>query len=147
MRMVVVISLLLWAMTSAAQQATSIEELAESIRRGEVYDSHPAQLRVKNVGNEVIEDLTVVFPNGEVEFGDIPMGATTAYEEVSGGVFPYAAYRLKIDGELVTQPVIDWSGARPLEGDRFTYHLELVTPVRPTWPWRLAVARIEVTKD
>ena len=147
MRIVVLLYLLLCMTLSAAQQPTSIEELVELIRRSEVYDAHLAQLRVTNVGNEAIEDLTVVFPNGEVEFGDIPVGATTAYEDVTGGVFPYAAYRLEIDGEPVTQPVIDWSGAQPLEGERFTYNLELATPVHASWPWRLAVARAEVTRD
>jgi hypothetical protein len=56
------------------------------------------------LGAEDIEDLTLGFPKGRIEFGDIPAGSTTSYREAPGGVYGYAAYRFKIHGRLVTQP-------------------------------------------
>ena len=131
---------------SEAQQTTSLQDLLESVRRERHDASYAARLRVTNSGEEDIEDLTVLFPNGEVGFGDVPVGTTTEYKEATGGVYRYAAFRLQIDGQLVTQPVIDWVGAAPMEGTSFTYELELVAPGRP-WPSRLAVRLVEVIKD
>ena len=152
MRAVAVTSLFLWAMLSAAQQPTSIDELVELIRRAPAYDGHPAQLRVRNVGDDAIEGLTIVFPNGVVEFGDVPAGAATEYEQLDGGVFTSAAYRFEADGERVIQPVIDWAGAVPLEGERFTYYIELVRLVRPSFPVvpgvpRVGISRVDVSED
>jgi hypothetical protein len=66
----------------------------------------------------------VVFPEEEIAFGDVPAGATTGYLDVPQGVYAYAAYRLVVDGEQVTQPVIDWVGEEPLEGKAFTYTID-----------------------
>ena len=101
------------------------------------------RLRITNSGMQAIENLTVLFPEDEIAFGDIPAGATTEYKEAPGGVYGYAAYRLEIDGQIITQPVIDWVGEVPMEGKSFTYKLDF-DPSRP----QLQMAQlIEVTKD
>ena len=82
------------------------------------------QLRVINSGKEPIESLTVIFPDAELEFGDIPVGATTAYKVVPRGVYAYAAYRYKIGQVDVTQRVPDFVGASPMGRGRFSYELE-----------------------
>jgi len=72
--------------------------------------------------------LVVIFPNNvRVSFGDVAAGATTNYSEVPGGVYPYAAYRLTIDGVVIDQPVIDWVGEAPMAGIAFTYRIDVDT--------------------
>ena len=88
-------------------------------------DLEPTRLRVANVGAVPIRDLTVMFPDEQVGFGDVPAGATTGYEDFRHGVYSYAAYRFEIDGALISQPVIDWVGEEPLPGEAFTYSLAL----------------------
>lgn len=80
-------------------------------------------LRIANVGVHDIKNLTVLFPDGEVEFGDLPVGSTTEYEEAPGGVYSYAAFRLDVAGETIIQGVTDWLGAEPIAGDSFTYEV------------------------
>jgi hypothetical protein len=101
------------------------------------------QLRVINAGNEAIEDLTIIFPDSEVEFGDIPAGAATEYLVVPRGVYGYAAYRYTRDRVPVTQRVRDFMGASPLGRARFSYTLELDSSSTPTGAIRL----VEVTND
>ena len=132
----------LCALPSTAQEGASLRDALERIERGGADESHPAQLRIVNEGKENIEKFTVLFPNGEVEYGDVPAGVTTAYREVPGGVYGYAAYRLEFRGQIIVQPVIDWVGAAPKEGARFSYRLEVDAAWLPT-PVRL----IEVTID
>lgn len=88
------------------------------------------QLRITNEGSEDIHGLVVLFPGSSANasaaqtvFGDIPAGATTAYQDISSGVYRYAAYRSTINGQQVTQPVVDWMGETPLRGQRFTYRI------------------------
>ena len=84
------------------------------------------QLRVVNVGTQDIENLTIVFPSHTVEFGDVPSRSTTSYAASPGGVYGYSAFRFDLGGENRLQPVIDWVGAEPRQGTRFTYWLELM---------------------
>lgn len=79
------------------------------------------QLRITNNGKMTVENLSVLFPEDEVQFGSISPGMTTSYQDVPNGVYGYAAYRFDVDGEIITQPVIDWVGEVPLGGDTFTY--------------------------
>ena len=85
--------------------------------------SDSARLRITNVGDMPIRNLTVLFPEDQVHFGDVAVGETSRYVDVPHGVYHYAAYRLEIDGALVTQPVIDWVGDEPMQGESFTYSL------------------------
>ncbi len=85
------------------------------------------RLRVTNAGTVPIQNLIVLFPEDKVEFGDVPPGATTEYEPVPNGVYSYAAYSFDLAGSNVGQPVIDWVGAEPLEGEAFTYVIDLDT--------------------
>jgi hypothetical protein len=101
------------------------------------------QLRVINAGTEAIEDLTIIFPDSEVEFGDLPVGAATAYQAVPRGVYGYAAYRFKRDRVPVTQRVRDFVGAAPMGRARFSYRLELDSSQMP----RGAIRLVEVTND
>ena len=47
-------------------------------------------------------------------------------------MYGYAAYQVTFDGQMITQPVLDWMGAAPLDGDSFTYVLS-VDPQQPQW--------------
>ena len=84
-----------------------------------------SQLRVTNAGTVPIENLVVLFPDEEIEFGDVPAGATTEYKPVPEGVYRYAAYRFELAGSSVTQPVLDWMGEEPIDGEAFTYVIDL----------------------
>jgi hypothetical protein len=122
-------------------------ELGTKVRWALVEIPHvwDARLRVVNTGGEDIKNLTVGFPKGRIEFGDIPAGSTTAYREAPDGVYGYASYRFKIDGRLATQPVIDWVGELPMVGKSFTYTLELGPSSYPSL--RRMVQLVEVTVD
>jgi hypothetical protein len=85
----------------------------------------------------------VLFPESQTPFGDVAAGATTTYRAVAGGGFRYAAYRLDIDGEIVTQPIIDWVGETPMQGRAFTYTID-VDPRRPRFQ---IVQLFSVTRD
>ena len=82
------------------------------------------RLRIANQSNIALHDLIIIFPNQRIEFGDVPGGVTTAYQDVAGGVYRYAAYNVEVKGKKYEQPVIDWVGETPLQGDAFTYILE-----------------------
>ncbi len=82
------------------------------------------RLRVTNNGSVLIEDLVVLFPEDSIAFGDVPAGTTTDYKGVPDGVFSYAAYQFVVDGQVVTQPVIDWIGESPMSGMLFTYTID-----------------------
>ena len=86
--------------------------------------TQPQRLRVTNQGVIPLYDLVVIFPNQRIEFGDVPAGATTGYQVASHGVYRYAAYKVELDGRKYTQPVIDWVGETPMQGEAFTYILE-----------------------
>lgn len=96
------------------------------------------KLRIVNSGNQDITHLTVLFPgptsNAEaarVEFGDIPAGETTEYQNVPAGVYRYAAYEYTLVDRVVQQAVIDWVGESPMEGLNFTYRIELDSQKEP----------------
>ncbi len=85
-----------------------------------------------NSGGEDIQGLSVLFPGPtadseatRVQFGDVPAGATSSYQAVPSGVYRYAAYEYRLDGRLVLQPVMDWVGERPMDGQAFTYEIKL----------------------
>ena len=94
------------------------------------------RLRITNSGAEPIDDLVVLFPGEEVAFGDVAPGETTEYKAVGEGVYRYAAYRFQVDGQEITQPVIDWVGEEPVQGDAFTYVLDYDParePIQQIW--------------
>ena len=82
------------------------------------------RLRITNNGSVPINNLVVIFPQDRIEFGNIPAGTTTDYKDVPNGVFSYAAYQFDVDGETITQPVIDWVGESPMSGILFTYTID-----------------------
>ena len=90
-----------------------------------------------------IENLSVLFPDDEIRFGSISPGATSEYQDVPNGVYAYAAYHFEIDGEMILQPVIDWVGERPLDGDTFTY----VLTFSPNQPLGQMVRLMEVINE
>lgn len=123
--------------------ASALMVLAMLAGCGSHLDPSGPRLRVTNAGSTTIVALTVIFPEDRVYFGDIAPGATSAYQEVPNGVYRYAAYSLEIDGALVTQPVIDWVGEVPLEGQDFTYAIE----VHPLGSPFGIVSLLDVTRD
>jgi hypothetical protein len=86
--------------------------------------SKTPRLRIINSGSYAVENLVVWFPEEQIELGDVPVGATTEYIDVPKGVYRYAAYRFEIDGEIITQSVIDFMGEEPLDGTLFTYIID-----------------------
>jgi hypothetical protein len=103
----------------------------------------PPRLRISNQGQASIQGLHVLFPEDEIEFGDVPAGATTAYADVPNGIYAYAAYRFIVDGEEITQPVIDWVGEEPMDGEFFTYTIAY----DPAGPPIQKIQLLEVTQD
>lgn len=96
------------------------------------------QLRITNSGGEDIHDLVVLFPGAtadavaiHVEFGDVRAGETTGYRDVPSGVYRYAAYEYMVDSRVVNQAVVDWVGESPMQGERFTYSIQLNTTKVP----------------
>ena len=91
------------------------------------------QLRITNSGDTDITGLVVIFPAGygwdagtsRIEFGDIPAGQTSEYQNVPSGVYRYAAYDYVLDGVKVGQPVTDWVGEEPMAGKKITYQIAL----------------------
>ncbi|MEW5938529.1 MAG: hypothetical protein AB1750_02600, partial [Chloroflexota bacterium] len=90
-------------------------------------EKQTSRLRIVNSGSFNIKNLVVRFPEDQIEFGDVPAGATTEYVDVPNGVYRYAAYQLEVDGEIVTQPVVDFIGEEPMSGTLFTYTLDFDT--------------------
>ena len=82
-------------------------------------------LRVRNVGSVPIGALRVAFPGTSAEFGDIAVGAMTAYQPTAG-VYGYAPFRYTVDGKVRFQIVDDFVGEVPERGQRFTYNVELI---------------------
>jgi hypothetical protein len=76
--------------------------------------SSAAQLRIVNASGVPFTQLSALFPQDQVSFGDVPPGATTQYRAVPGGVYRYAAWRYYRDGASVLEPVIDWVGESPM---------------------------------
>jgi len=101
------------------------------------------RLRLINAGSSSVRDLVILFPKDRIDFGDLPSGATSAYQSIPNGVFRYAAFRGGVDGVAINQPVIDWVGEEPLEGDAFTYTIDVVRS--PTG--NLAIRLIGVSRD
>jgi hypothetical protein len=90
------------------------------------------QLRITNNGDADIIGLEVLFPGptwdakaSRVEFGNIPAGKTSEYQNVPSGVYKYAAYEYMLNGQKVEQFVTDWVGESPMEGNKFTYQITL----------------------
>jgi hypothetical protein len=90
------------------------------------------QLRVTNNSDTDITNLVVLFPGptwdseaSRVEFGNIPAGQTSKYQEVPSGVYRYAAYEYTLNGQGVSQFVTDWVGENPMAGKKFTYQILL----------------------
>src|SRR5213078_4814025 len=77
------------------------------------------RLRIVNASNAPITNLHVLFPDQEIVYGDVAANATTAYKVAPKGVYRYAAYRYDINGESITQPVIDFVGESPIDGATF----------------------------
>jgi len=87
------------------------------------------KLRIINQSNILLHNLVVVFPDERIEFGDVPGGTTTEYRDVPQGVYRYAAYYVEVNGQSYEQPVVDWVGETPMQGENFTYIID-VDPAR-----------------
>lgn len=101
------------------------------------------RLRIVNQGSAPITNLRVLFPDQEIGYGDVAANATTEYKVAPKGVYAYAAYRYDVNGETVTQPVIDWVGETPIEGNAITYTIRY-DPARPPLQ---RIELVTVTRD
>lgn len=100
------------------------------------------QLRVINDGDHPIVGLTVVFPDDEIEFGDIPVGGSTPYKPVPNFVYSEAVYRFRIGDLEHTQSLLDF-GLPRLQRARFSYRLDF----DPQRPMRGTILLLEITND
>lgn len=101
------------------------------------------QLRIINNSPNAIRNLTVIFPDQRISFGDVGGNATTDYRDAPGGVYRYAAYEYEVDGQRITQPVIDWVGEEPVPGKRFTYTLDYLPNASGRLPIELVSASVD----
>lgn len=101
------------------------------------------RLRIKNDSAAPITNLRILFPDQQISFGNVAPNSTTAYQVFAKGVYRYAAYQYDWNGQTVTQPVIDWVGEQPMQGDSFTYTLHF----DPTWVQGAQVQLTHVTRD
>ncbi len=83
------------------------------------------KLRILNQSSLPIRNLTVIFPDDRIDFGDVAAGALTDYKIVLHGAYRYAAYNAEIEGKTYQQPVVDWVGEAPMNGNAFTYVLDV----------------------
>jgi hypothetical protein len=120
---------------------------SEATIRTKTPDAQPQsqRLRITNQSAVPLHNLVVIFPDERIEFGDVPAGATTEYQAFSHGIYRYAAYNAEVDGQKYEQPVIDWVGEAPMQGNAFTYILA-ADPSR--WKTEGQVIRlVKVTED
>jgi hypothetical protein len=101
------------------------------------------QLRVHNASRYAIQALTVRFPEDNILIGSLPPNATSDYFRVPHGVYPYAAYHLVYDDQVVDQPVVDFMGETPLDGVAFTYTIDIL----PSNPYLQVIQLIAVKKE
>ena len=91
----------------------------------------PSLMRIENVGPSDLQDLTAIFPNRRVEFGDVPAGQISGYRLVFGGVYHDASYEGTVDGERIHNPVVDWVGELPLLPGSYIYVISWEPSTRP----------------
>lgn len=73
----------------------------------------------------MIRQLTVLFPEDEVEFGDVGAETFFMYREVPRGVGPYASFRFVLDEAPIEQNVAGFAGWTPMKGVAFTYRVRV----------------------
>jgi hypothetical protein len=129
--------------SSAALVAIGLVFGCTRAERTPVAPSAGPQLRIVNAGATPVTELSVLFPQDDVAFGDVGPGAMTAYRPVPRGVYRYAAYRFTRDGAPIVQPVIDWVGEQAMAGEAFTYTIAIT--VDPSG--RPAIALTSVSRD
>ena len=100
-------------------------------------------LRLVNSGSLSLSGLVVIFPDERVEFGEVAAGSTTTYRSFRRGVYRYAAYQTRLGDRIVNQPVIDWVGEEPMNGDAFTYTIEAAEGP----PWGVNIRLVSTTRD
>lgn len=83
------------------------------------------KLRIINKSNILLHDLVVVFPDEQIEFGNVPGETTTEYRDVLKGVYSYAAYKVEVNGQKYEQTVADWVGETPMQGENFSYIIDV----------------------
>ncbi len=109
--------------------STSVPTITATPVGGLSTTSPLQKLRIINQSNILLHNLVVRFPDERIEFGDVPGGTTTEYRDVPQGVYRYAAYDVEVNGLKYQQPVVDWVGEAPMQGENFTYILD-VDPAR-----------------
>jgi uncharacterized cupredoxin-like copper-binding protein len=100
-------------------------------------------LRLVNTGSVDVRGLVVMFPDERITFGDVPAGATTTHVTATKGVYRHAAYQARLGTQVTSQPVIDWVGEQPMQGERFTYAIEASEGP----PWGVNIRLMSVTRD
>jgi hypothetical protein len=88
------------------------------------------QLRITNASEFVFDRVVVLFPDEQITFKSVALGATTAYQPVPNGVYSYAAYEMTFNGRTIKQGASDWLGEKSMSGEAFTYILS-IDPQQP----------------
>lgn len=151
MRWIVGILFLVGAMLISCSPVASNNPTGESskINSGMVTSTpgdHPTQrLRISNQSTQDLQNLVVIFPEERVEFGDVPAGKTTGYFEFQKGVYRYAAYNVTIASKRYEQPVVDWVGESPVDGEAFTYSVNVDPTKWETENW--VIRLLDMTRD
>lgn len=79
------------------------------------------ELRVRNASDVDFDNVVVIFPEQHrVDYGRVAKGAGSRYERTRVA-YRYAAFRITIQGRVLTLDPVDYVGEQPLEPGRHTY--------------------------
>lgn len=84
----------------------------------------PVEIRVENASAELMEDVLVGFPSGNVQYGDVVAGGVTGYRTVERA-YRYAFVRVVVQDDTIRLQPIDYVGESLLSSGRYTYRLGL----------------------
>ena len=86
--------------------------------------NEPSNIRLKNDSDHAFENVKVVFPSQEENFGNIESGEVTGYREVKIA-YSYAYVEIFIENEKFVLQPIDYVGETTLGQGKFTYVLNV----------------------
>ena len=82
------------------------------------------QVRVANRSTQDFDRVTITFPSGKMDYGQLAKGAVTDYRPVEKA-YRYAQVDAVVNGKSLTLQPQDYMGETPLAPGQYTYNLEL----------------------
>lgn len=137
---VMLLVLLPVAVRVSAQTSTPCPEAVECPTEEPVIEM--PQIRLWNRSERDMENITVIFPEQEEDYADIPAGHTSDYRAVEPA-YRYAYIHLTSAGEAYVWQPIDYVGETPLEPGYYTYALDIADDHMLTLELLQAVATVE----